>query len=247
MGPLLFNTKMKNVYIIGCGGVCSYFLPCFLKTVNYDKKLKNSNIILVDGDRLEEKNLLRQNFDGISDSHSAPYKAEALCDYYGQIYTDLNIDCINEYLVDSFCVETNSLVFCFVDNHPARKDVLSILDTFQSSGIFAANSSISSHAYFYDYKMNGTEMDPRIRYTDILTVETGSPVRAAGCDTKERLEEVPQTAIANQMAATHALFLWNFWVNEKQKLNKDQTYDYWPVELMNNFSKLTTITTGNLK
>lgn len=239
---------MKNFYIIGCGGVCTYFLPAFFKTINHDKRFSGSAVTLIDGDTVEQKNLLRQNFYTNQDgSIINAYKSEVLAMHYANQYPDLNIEAKTDYITDSFPVEEKSFIFCFVDNHPARKDILSVIDIYSCEAIFAANSSISSHAYYYNSKMSGGSMDPRTRFPEILTIDTGSPIRAAGCDTEAKLNDVPQTAIANQMAATHALFMWNFWATESKKMSKEETYEVWPIEFMNNSCRYTTIAVENLK
>jgi hypothetical protein len=241
---------MKNFYIIGCGGVCTYFLPAFFKTINHDKRFSGATTTLIDGDTVEQKNLLRQNFyhqDSGSNSIIDAYKSEVLAEHYSSQYPNLIIESQENYITDSLFVEEKSFIFCFVDNHPARKDVLSVVDIFSCEAIFAANSSISSHAYYYNSKMKGGSMDPRNRFPEILTIDTGSPVRAAGCDTEVKLNDVPQTAIANQMAATHALFIWNFWATESKKMSKEESYEIWPIEFMNNSCRYTTIAVENLK
>jgi molybdopterin/thiamine biosynthesis adenylyltransferase len=230
---------MKNIYIIGCGGVCTYFAPSFFKVVNYNKKLKSSTqITLVDGDVIEQKNFERQNFD--NEENVGGYKSEILALHYIEKYDhDFNINAINEYITDSFQAEDKSLIFCFVDNHPARKDILTVADRNSCDCIFAANSTVGAHAYYYTHKWANTALDPRLRYPEILTIDTGSPLRAGGCDTEQHLNEVPQTAIANQFAASHALFLWNFWQFEYKTIEEDYK-KYSPVEVGNNFGKLNT-------
>lgn len=233
-----------NHYIIGCGGVCTYFLPSFLKTINHTKAFKKSTVTLVDGDSLETKNLERQLF---SENYVGQYKAAALAEEYQRQYPNMVLRCINDYITDSFVVENKSMVICFVDNHPARKDILSVIDRYKCKSIFAANSTIGAQAFYYESPWAGSGLDPRTRYPEILTTETGSPIRAAGCNTEERLNEVPQTALANQFAAFHALHLWNFWTVEYKELDIEQSFNFWPIELNNTFSKLNTITAGDLK
>jgi len=55
--------KKRNYYVVGCGGVATYFLPSFLKTLYYSAKDKTKlNLTLVDGDIVERKNIARQVF-----------------------------------------------------------------------------------------------------------------------------------------------------------------------------------------
>jgi hypothetical protein len=233
-----------NHYIVGCGGVCTYFLPSFLKTINYLKSFKKSEITLIDGDIFEEKNLERQVF---SQESVGQFKSEALCIAYRQQYPNMLLSFMSDYITDSFTPEDKSMIIGFVDNHPARRDLLSVADRHKCRVIFAANSTIGAQAFYYDYKWSGTSLDPRIRYPEIVTTETGSPIRAAGCNTEQRLSEVPQTALANQFAAFHALHLWNFWNIESKSLDEKQSLNFWPLELSNTFSRLNTLTVGDLQ
>lgn len=232
-----------NYYIVGCGGVCTYFLPSFLKTLKHHKALKKSEVTLVDGDKIEQKNYDRQMFrpDGVGQ-----YKSEVLRDQYSSQDYITRIQALTDYVTDSFFVEPKSMIIGFVDNHPARKDLLAVADRSKSAVIFAANSEIGAHAYFYDPAWAGSELDPRVRYPELLTVERGSPVHAAGCTSDEKLDETPQTAIANQFAASHALHLWNFWNIESKRLPED-TFKFWPLETKNSYYRCETIAVGDVK
>ena len=232
-----------NYFIVGCGGVCSYFLPSFLKMLKHHKKLKKSNVFLVDGDQIEQKNYDRQMFQG---GNVGKYKAEVLRDQYANDDYIQSIIAINDYITDSFTPDPRSMIIGFVDNHPARRDMLTVADRTTSKVVFAANSTIGAHAYYYQPDWVNTDLDPRVRFPEIVTVETGSPVHAIGCNTEEKLDETPQTAIANQLAASHALHLWNFWSIETREMDVS-TMDLWPIESKNTFCKFQTLTAGDLK
>ena len=232
-----------NYYIVGCGGVCSYFLPPFLKTLKHHKKFKKSTVHLVDGDQIEQKNYDRQMFQS---GAVGKFKSDALKEQYSSKEYIEQIKSITEYLTDSFCVKPKSMLIGFVDNHPARKDMLTLCDRFDTPAIFGANSTIGAQAYYYHPKWQGSRLDPRVRFPEILTTDTGSPIRAAGCNTEAKLDDVPQTAIANQLAATHALHLWNFWSIEAQEMDEQETFGFWPVESRNTFSRFQTVTAGDL-
>ena len=234
---------MKNFYIIGCGGVCSYFLGGLLKTVNHDKRLKNSTVTLVDGDMLEDKNYMRQMF---NEGMSGINKAEALATMFGAGNPNVKLEVYSQYITDLYPVEPKSTIFCFTDNHPARKDILSIADREKCDVIVAANGELAAHAYYYKYDMKDTALDPRVRYPEILSIDRGSPVRAAGCQTEEHLDNSPQTPIANLMAASHAALLWAFWQFESKTLDPELSLNSWPIEFSNTEGKTRTTTIGDL-
>lgn len=232
-----------NYYIVGCGGVCTYFLPAFLKMLKHHKALRKSEVFLVDGDKIELKNYDRQIFEH---GKTGCYKAEVLKEQYANESYIQAIHCINEYITDSFMPELRSTIIGFVDNHPARRDMLAIADRTGSRVIFGANSDIGAHAYYYDPKWVNSELDPRVRFPELMTVETGSPLRAEGCNTDKKLDDTPQTSIANQLAASHALYLWHFWTLGNKDMN-EESFEFWPVETRNTFSRFQTVTVGDIK
>lgn len=232
-----------KTHVIGCGGVASYFLPSFFKTIRHAKEpyLRNHPIVLVDGDTLEQKNLIRQQF---SEGHVGKPKVEALAEQYAPEYDNLEI--YGRYITDTYTVDQGSCLFCFVDNHPARKDVLAIADRTQSTVIIGANAPgcIDAHAYIYLPEWKDSAYDPRVRYPAILTAKEGSPVHATGCATEEHIAEEPQTPMANMQAAAQAAALWNFWFIDRHGFNEEASGSVWPIEFSNITTKQRTITMG---
>jgi hypothetical protein len=201
-------TKPKQYVVVGCGGVASYFLPTFFKTLNYINDKKSPPVLLIDGDDIEEKNRIRQNFECFDGSK----KVEILSAMYSKVYSNGRININDMYFSDGDIIEEDSCAFCFADNHLARKHVLESVDESPGSmAIIAANSEISAHSYVYLHGWAGTPVDPRVMYPEINTDTTDSPIRTGGCDTEKAMSEVPQTAIANTMAASCALLAWNLW------------------------------------
>jgi hypothetical protein len=55
----------SNILVLGCGGTGSWLAPKLIKFINDAKNkglIANTNIVFADGDKVEEKNLIRQNF-----------------------------------------------------------------------------------------------------------------------------------------------------------------------------------------
>ena len=80
----LHMSSIKNIVVIGCGGTGSWLIPKLVKTMN-DLKRKDllcpePKLILVDGDTVEPKNLIRQNF---IETDIGSNKAEAMALRYG--------------------------------------------------------------------------------------------------------------------------------------------------------------------
>ena len=101
---LFSASSVPNIfYIFGAGGVTSWFLPQLIKSLYaYNTKLQKNGcsfpidftIFLIDGDKVETKNLLRQNFI-LSDV--GQNKALVLSERYSHIYPNIEIKAIDKY------------------------------------------------------------------------------------------------------------------------------------------------------
>lgn len=233
-----------TLVIIGCGGVASYLLPPLIRT------FRGSDILLVDGDTLEERNLDRQLFEA---SAVGSNKAEALAQLYTGPLVQLKV--LPEYfhspeqLLKALGkseqeMESVWLLSC-VDNHTARRRILEAADRFQCRTILGGNEFTDAEAMVYAPVWEGTKADPRVYYPEILTDNNDDPLRPVGCQ-GETQQAHPQLALANNSAASHMLHLLWFYEMEYRKLG-DDFRDYAPAKHNNNFSRIATSTVGDLK
>ncbi len=91
----------SDIYIIGAGGTGGWFAPKIIKTLN-DAKTKgfitDTNLIFVDGDEVEEKNLIRQNF---IKQDIGKNKAEVIATRYAKLANKgINVGFIDKYIID---------------------------------------------------------------------------------------------------------------------------------------------------
>jgi hypothetical protein len=235
---------LRQIYIIGAGGVTSYLLPPLLKILSHQYKIP-PKITIFDGDNLEERNLERQLFN-VVDAMAKRNKAESLVGMYRASYP-LNqyglatLEAVNEYFYDGMELEDGSLVFVCVDNHSARKAALFVCDKYFCNAILAANEFTDAQSIFYNPFNAGTILDPRVRYPEILSDESEDPRRPESCTSEAALQKTPQLPIFNMSAAAYALQL--FWFYYYTVLLMDRSSkDYWPVEHSNNINKITTRT-----
>jgi hypothetical protein len=206
------NTK-GTIAIIGAGGVASYFVPLFLRL--YEPAFPS---FIQDGDTLEQRNLERQQF---QEENVGQNKAIALSEENDDVFVGKPT-----YLEspENLIVEKEnglSCIFCFVDNHEARKFCLEASDRAGIPVIIAANEYDCSEAYIYRPSMKGKEfLDPRVNNPTILTSTEGSPLNCA-----EEQEASPQLAVANANAAILALRLYRLWFTlyEKEGLDQDSS------------------------
>jgi molybdopterin/thiamine biosynthesis adenylyltransferase len=197
---------MKHIYIIGGGGVGSWLAPalCLLK--------KPSDITIVDGDKLEKKNLNRQLF---TEEDIGTMKADALAKKYG-------CNAIPQWFsVGLLELHRTDFLMCCVDNHTGRRAALESCDLSGCQTIIAGNEVTSSEAYYYHRDWKGSPIDPRVYYPDIATDKTNDPISVSiGC-TGEAQEANRQLVTANMMAASLAGHMFVIWGIEKLKLAKE--------------------------
>lgn len=187
---------MLKTYIIGAGGAGSILTPVLCRLSH------RSRVIVVDGDKLEQRNLDRQMY---SENDIGRFKAEALAEQN---------DCsaIAEWFrCGLLSLDNSDYLVCCADNHPARREVLDECDRAGCSCIIAGNEYWSAEAYYYQPDWRGTEWDPRVFYPEIMTTRHGDPRSATiGC-TGQAQEENKQLVSANAMAAALASQLYSMW------------------------------------
>lgn len=127
--------KIYMYYLIGCGGVGGYLVPILSKM--FDKGLR-----IIDGDIVEQKNLLRQNF---YPNDISNFKAERLGYRYETDWAAINITekNINKIIPDE------SVVFVCVDNNATRKLLIEQASKKNLFLINGANEKDRGHAFVY--------------------------------------------------------------------------------------------------
>lgn len=215
---------MKDIYIVGVGGIGSFLLNLIDKNeflFPYDTKIN-----LIDGDKLEKKNLSRQLF---SKYGIGKFKTDLLV---GQ-FKHRNLISIPEYIDDTFQFSENSIVFCSVDNHGTRNNILTACDNQNFTLIIGANESIDSESYIYFKDWKNTLKDPRVYYTDLLKFDPENPVLVNRCISTYAST---QTALANSLASNYMLFLYNLYFHELETRNLE--ISYLPYKINNTYGKI---------
>lgn len=214
----------KDIYIVGLGGIGSFLLNLIDKNeflFPYDTKIN-----LIDGDKLEKKNLSRQLFNKFG---IGKFKTDLLASQYKH----RNLVSVPEYIDDSFQFSENSIVFCCVDNHGTRKNLLTASDTQNFSLIIGANEDIDAESYIYFKDWQGSSKDPRIYYPDLLKFDPENPILKNTCVSSYT---VNQTALANSLASNYSLFLYNLYFHELEKRNLE--INYLPYKINNTYGKI---------
>lgn len=188
-------------YIIGCGGGGTFLLSILVKTTDPLK------IFLVDGDIVEKKNLQRQFF--FTEEDIGKNKAEALANKLGCRYEARYIK-----PNDNLPVNKNDVMFICVDNNPARKNALDIVDRKGGIAIVCGNEYDSAQTYIYKPEWKDTNQDPRVIFPEILTDTRFDPLKPHCTD---EYRDNRQLATFNAISATFAMHLLYLW-EEKKKL-----------------------------
>jgi hypothetical protein len=132
----------NKIFIFGCGGTGSRLVPLVAQFVKSCAWVLDPEIVLVDFDIVEEKNLLRQNF---IRSDVGKNKAVVLATRYSKAFnititpitskiTDVSDKSITEQLalksfeeITASCSRKNSLFIMCVDSPEARRDILRVI------------------------------------------------------------------------------------------------------------------------
>ena len=132
--PIYFNYPSVRIYVVGCGGTGSFLVPhvCRLANWFYDAG-KQISITLIDFDRIEEKNLYRQNF---CQAELGYNKAQALAVRYKAMFPKLRIGAIEDRAsAIRLDRSTPTVVIGCVDNAAARKSIEELM--IEYSGLVA--------------------------------------------------------------------------------------------------------------
>lgn len=171
---------------------------------------------MIDGDKIEKKNLDRQLF---RRKHVGENKAVAAAD--ALLSDKQNTGYIKEYLklgegkaYDTLMANPSPLViFCCPDNHAARNACMVIADRryekeYDTQVIITGNETTTGSTDLYLPGWKDTKLDLRVRHPEIRSSLDGDPLSPAHCTDHEVLEKDPQLALYNSLTAVNALWMY---------------------------------------
>lgn len=202
----LYFTK-ACIVVVGCGGTGSYLVPDLARFIYSIGADRVSKLVLADGDRVEEKNLLRQNFVPPDLNRN---KAEVLAERYGRAF-GINIGYYSRY------VETEKeldMLFSDEEYYAMLNVLVGVVDNNRTRQLF--------HMYFYHchdlvyvdagnalydgqvavgVRRNGCTAIPPVGkwYPDILEDSTSRFPSEISCT--EAVVSEPQSMMANRFSA----------------------------------------------
>jgi len=210
-----------NIHVVGAGGTGAFLIQLLAKT--------GQTFTIWDGDTYEEKNLDRQLVDP---EEIGVHKAQVWGERYNMPYN-------NEFFGVQD-VGRDPIIFCCADNHPARLQCIKAADKNRGVAIICGNEETDAEAYFYDWTQRDTPCDPRKYYPEIMTVTHGDPLSPC---TGVVLEETPQLAISNSLAAGYAMWLFWFYTQKAPYISDDKLY---PLKVSGNYSRIRTTTVEDM-
>lgn len=170
----LFIMKVKyDLLVLGAGGTGTYFLKEFSRYIAGNKSALKQirEMVIMDGDRVEEKNLVRQCFypEDIG-REKAVVMAGVLNDAFElswQAYPQylLDTDMLNKLLPTSHDKPANTgiivpIIISCVDNHAARLVVEKFFDEAENCIVFDSANEFENGETVFSYKMQGKVLSP---------------------------------------------------------------------------------------
>lgn len=197
---------LTGVKVIGLGGIGSLLAGPLLRYLSYTHQATDPvEILLIDGDMYEAKNMERQvcNFDDLDEN-----KAQATANRLIGEFPALDITAMGHYVtpenVGDFVKEGDVVLMC-VDNHKTRKQVSDYACTLQNVTLISGGNEWTDGNIQVYIKRNGEELTAPITHLhpEIENPPDKSPAEK-GC--ADLMESAPQLhfmnlAIASLMAS----------------------------------------------
>lgn len=224
-----------KIAIIGCGGTGSHLLPLLLRLA------PKASYTLFDRDSFTVENLDRQVFDA---RDVGTNKALAL----SQLYRGHSIEPVPEFVDSRTDLSGFDALFACPDNNPARRVALGASVRHGFPAYICGNEYESASAFVFQPEwVDVPDLDPRLRYPDLLSDSSGDPLHVS-C-TGEAAEASPQLALANASSAAFAAQLFHIWnkvAADPEPFADIEVRRHLPVEFNWVPSKVSTLSVGNL-
>lgn len=176
------------IHVIGAGGTGGWLIPALIKMADA------GNITVWDGDKVEEKNLLRQNF---TDAEVGMKKAEAM----GSFYNLFEANCKYLEMADLYHIKNNDVVIICVDNYDTRAMLDEHCAGLESITLINAGNEATTTSTQIYVKREGVEYTPRISYMH-PEIRHGKTAAQLACADIAVLPGGEQTVAANILSAS---------------------------------------------
>lgn len=215
--PFVARNQIKNIIVFGCGGTGSYVIPNIarlLSTINPEER-QVPKLTVIDGDKVEEKNLIRQNF---VYHDVGKNKADVMASRYSGAF-GIEISAIDKYVdkendIVNLIDYDSTLILSCVDNIRTRLNIKKALEKSYIECIWVDSGNeektgqviVSSNGrYFYEDSYLGEAGFPIMDVFDHFPelVERAKETKEQSqLSCAELAESSPQYGFINATAAT---------------------------------------------
>lgn len=220
-----------RVVIIGLGGIGTALTEFMCRYINYKEELNPRQMMLVDGDTYEMKNMTRQIFKEFGN------KAEIKADELELRFRDIEFDVYPSYVTTeniSDIIKEKDMVMLCVDNHKTRKVVSDYCSTLNEITLISGgNDWIDGNTQLYIRK-EGKDITPSLTsyHPEIDNPADKSPDELS-CE--ELSTSAPQLFFTNAVAAIYMCLMFYNVLNSKTVPASEVYFD---IEQMAALSKI---------
>src|SRR3989344_4791258 len=199
---------MRNIKIIGVGGISTCLLPPLCRLLNFEEEGVRQRVVLVDGDEFKPENAKRQAFKSLG--NKASVKARELA----REFSEISFRAVPEFvgpdnIVD--IVEEGDIVFMCVDNHPTRKLVSDHCETLNDCVLVSGGNELVDGNVQVHVRRNGENVtDPITKFHPEIQNPKGRSPAEMSCE-ERALEKSSLQIIPTNMNAA-AIMLARFWL-----------------------------------
>lgn len=186
--------KPTKAAIVGAGGIGCYLAPMLCRLMD---------VVIIDGDKYEKKNVERQFPALLSDGNKARVLAEMLAPTTLNKVTQIEGFLKGIEIISESAFEGVDIIFGAVDNNKSRRLIEEVCLGLEIPAIIAGNEHEHGEAHLIAPGLHSP--------FDHFDFPDNQPT-PWGCNTDAALDENPQTAIANMLAAGAAMHLYISWV-----------------------------------
>lgn len=193
---------LYNIVVVGCGGIGGNYIKELGRYLYKNEAKNRCNILLIDGDLIEEKNISRQPFLPCDVGRK---KAEVMAEILGETF---DIDCgyYSEYLDSAYQLKEfekknyQTILVGAVDNHACRRAMHAYFEKSVSCFYLDAANEYSVGEVVAAMKMSGEILYPdRVHYYPEILTDTSLPRSEESCQQINVVQ--PQHIVTNLVAA----------------------------------------------
>lgn len=205
---------MSRAVLIGLGGIGSHLAEPLARTLVFAEYPRAPDrLLLIDGDRYEEKNILRQRV--LRHGNKAEETAEILSGLFPKLSVEAKpryVDVENMYLF----VREDDVVFLAVDNHATRKIVAEHVATLQNILLISGGNEEYDGNTQVHLREGGRDRTPPLtwQHPEIQSPADKHPGERA-CGELIAEGSAPQLLAVNFMIAALMLSAFTLWLQEK--------------------------------